>query len=106
METNAFLRSRRVLAVKKEFVADDENSFWTFCVVSRFPKNEFGSGTFYVSFDNLSNSSEFDFEATFCGPIHPARIVFTPPDNRQVRLLIQSETPISGGRLSINPGGN
>ena len=31
-EMNAFLRSRRVLAVKKEFVADGENSFWTFCV--------------------------------------------------------------------------
>ncbi len=31
-EMNAFLRARRVLAVKKEFVADGENSFWTFCV--------------------------------------------------------------------------
>lgn len=31
-EMNGFLRSRRVLAVKKEFVADGENSFWTFCV--------------------------------------------------------------------------
>jgi len=29
---NAFLRGHRVLAVKKEFVADGENSFWTFCV--------------------------------------------------------------------------
>jgi hypothetical protein len=27
-EMNAFLRSHRVLAVKKEFVADGENSFW------------------------------------------------------------------------------
>ena len=31
-EMNAFLRSHRVLAVRKEFVADGENSFWTFCV--------------------------------------------------------------------------
>lgn len=31
-EMNQFLRSRRVLAVKKEFVPDGENSFWTFCV--------------------------------------------------------------------------
>ena len=31
-EMNAFLRSHRVLAVKKEFVNDGENSFWTFCV--------------------------------------------------------------------------
>lgn len=31
-EMNAFLRAHRVLAVKKEFVADGENSFWTFCV--------------------------------------------------------------------------
>jgi superfamily II DNA helicase RecQ len=31
-EMNAFLRSHRVLTVKKEFVADGENSFWTFCV--------------------------------------------------------------------------
>ena len=31
-EMNAFLRGHRVLAVKKEFVADGENSFWTFCV--------------------------------------------------------------------------
>ena len=29
---NGFLRAHRVLAVKKEFVADGENSFWTFCV--------------------------------------------------------------------------
>ena len=27
-EMNAFLRAHRVLAVKKEFVADGENSFW------------------------------------------------------------------------------
>ena len=27
-EMNAFLRGHRVLAVKKEFVADGENSFW------------------------------------------------------------------------------
>jgi len=31
-EMNAFLRAHRVLAVKKEFVPDGENSFWTFCV--------------------------------------------------------------------------
>ncbi len=31
-EMNVFLRSHRVLAVKKEFVCDGENSFWTFCV--------------------------------------------------------------------------
>ena len=31
-EMNAFLRSHRVLTVKKEFVSDGENSFWTFCV--------------------------------------------------------------------------
>jgi superfamily II DNA helicase RecQ len=31
-EMNAFLRSHRVLAVRKEFVTDGENSFWTFCV--------------------------------------------------------------------------
>ena len=31
-EMNGFLRSHRVLAVRKEFVSDGENSFWTFCV--------------------------------------------------------------------------
>jgi superfamily II DNA helicase RecQ len=31
-EMNAFLRSHRVLTVKKELVADGENSFWTICV--------------------------------------------------------------------------
>jgi superfamily II DNA helicase RecQ len=31
-EMNGFLRAQRVLAVKKEFVAAGENSFWTFCV--------------------------------------------------------------------------
>jgi len=30
-EMNAFLRAHRVLAVRREFVADGENSFWTFC---------------------------------------------------------------------------
>jgi len=31
-EMNAFLRGHRVLAVRKEFIADGENSYWTFCV--------------------------------------------------------------------------
>jgi len=31
-EMNGFLGGHRVLAVKKEFVPDGENSFWTFCV--------------------------------------------------------------------------
>jgi superfamily II DNA helicase RecQ len=31
-EMNAFLRSHRVLAVRKEFVSDGEDSCWTFCV--------------------------------------------------------------------------
>ena len=31
-EMNAFLRGHRVLAVKKEFAPDGENSFWSFCV--------------------------------------------------------------------------
>jgi hypothetical protein len=31
-EMNAFPRGHRVLAVKKEFVGDGEDSFWTFCV--------------------------------------------------------------------------
>jgi superfamily II DNA helicase RecQ len=31
-EMNVFLRAQRVLAVKKEFVPDGENSFWTFCI--------------------------------------------------------------------------
>ena len=31
-EMNAFLRGHRELAVRKEFVSDGENSFWTFCV--------------------------------------------------------------------------
>ena len=29
-EMNAFLRGHRVLTVRKEFVSDGENSFWTF----------------------------------------------------------------------------
>jgi len=31
-EMNAFLRGHRVLAVKKEFMVDGENFFWSFCV--------------------------------------------------------------------------
>lgn len=31
-ELNAFLRSQRVLTVRKEFIADGGNSFWSFCV--------------------------------------------------------------------------
>ena len=38
-EMNAFLRSHRVLAVKKEFVNDGENSFWTFCVTANHNNN-------------------------------------------------------------------
>jgi superfamily II DNA helicase RecQ len=46
-EMNAFLRGHRVLAVKKELVADGENSFWTFCVEyleSSPPGNAFLAG--------------------------------------------------------------
>ena len=32
VEMNACLRGHRVLAVQKEFVAEGENSFWSFCV--------------------------------------------------------------------------
>ena len=35
-ELNDFLRSYRVLAVKKEFACDGENSFWTFSERLRF----------------------------------------------------------------------
>jgi superfamily II DNA helicase RecQ len=31
-EMNAFLRGHRILTVRKEFVPDGENSFWSFCV--------------------------------------------------------------------------
>ena len=44
-EMNGFLRGHRVLAVKKEFVPDGENSFWTFCV-ERFHNLREGSGGF------------------------------------------------------------
>ena len=40
---NGFLRSHRVLAVKKEFVPDGENSFWTYCVEYLDSAGEFGS---------------------------------------------------------------
>lgn len=42
-EMNAFLRGQRVLAVKKEFVADGENSFWTFCVEYQEPAGGMGA---------------------------------------------------------------
>ncbi len=32
LEMNVFLRTHRVLGVKKKFVPDGENAFWTFCV--------------------------------------------------------------------------
>jgi hypothetical protein len=31
-EMNTFLRSHRILTVKKEHLADGESSFWTFCL--------------------------------------------------------------------------
>ncbi len=31
-ELNAFLRSKRVVGMKKELIADGESSFWSFCV--------------------------------------------------------------------------
>ena len=42
-EMNGFLRSHRVLAVKKEFVPDGENSFWTYCVEYLDSPGAFGS---------------------------------------------------------------
>jgi hypothetical protein len=46
-EMNAFLRSHRVLAVRKEFVSDGENSLWSYCVEyleSQIPTNGGGGG--------------------------------------------------------------
>jgi superfamily II DNA helicase RecQ len=55
-EMNAFLRAHRVLAVKKEFVADGENSFWTFCVEHL----EFAPGT--TSGPGLSGRPKVDYK--------------------------------------------
>jgi superfamily II DNA helicase RecQ len=64
-EMNAFLRSHRVLAVKKEFVCDGENSFWTFCVeylesapASPGPGN--GGGRPKVDYKEVLKPEEFE----------------------------------------------
>ena len=44
IEMNRFLRSHRVLAVKKEFVVDGENSFWTTGSFLFFPQLNLRSG--------------------------------------------------------------
>ncbi len=54
-EMNVFLRSRRVLAVKKEFVSDGENSFWTFCV-------EYLEGTATTGGTSLSGRPKVDYK--------------------------------------------
>ena len=55
-EMNAFLRSHRVLAVKKEFVSDGENSFWTFCVEYLESAPDITSGT------SLSGRPKVDYK--------------------------------------------
>ena len=64
-EMNTFLRGQRVLAVKKEFVSDGENSFWTFCVehlegasASVGPSGLAGRGP-KVDYRELLNESDF-----------------------------------------------
>ncbi len=63
-EMNAFLRSHRMLAVKKEFVSDGENSFWTFCVEylesSPAPQSPGQPGRPKVDYKELLKPEEFE----------------------------------------------
>lgn len=43
-EMNAFLRGHRILAIKREFVVDLENSFWAFCAEYLEPSPASASG--------------------------------------------------------------
>ena len=55
-EMNAFLRGHRVLAVKKEFVPDGENSFWSFCV-------EYLDGTAAAAHPGSGRAPKVDYKA-------------------------------------------
>ena len=59
-EMNAFLRGHRVLAVKKEFVADGENSFWTFCVEYLDDATPMGGKPTKVDYKEVLKPEEFE----------------------------------------------
>ncbi len=69
-EMNAFLRSHRMLTVKKEFVSDGENSFWTFCVEylesSPAPQSPGQSGRPKVDYKELLKPEEFEVFSRLC----------------------------------------
>jgi hypothetical protein len=78
-EMNAFLRSHRVLAVKKEFVADGENSFWTFCVEYLESAPGANGGP------NVNGRPKVDYKEAFGTEVQRRRRVeFVWPDSRQL----------------------
>jgi hypothetical protein len=70
-EMNGFLRSHRVLAVKKEFVPDGENSFWTYCVEYLDSPGAFGSAAGgrppKVDYKEILKPEEFEVFSRFVG---------------------------------------
>jgi len=59
-QMNGFLRGHRVLAVKKEFVPDGENSFWTFCVEYLDGASPMGGKLPMVDYKEVLKSEEFE----------------------------------------------
>ena len=62
-EMNAFLRGHRVISVRKEFVSDGENSFWTFCVEylnAALPSGPFAGKGPKVDYREVLKPEEFE----------------------------------------------
>ena len=116
-EMNAFLRSRRVLAVKKEFVADGENSFWTFCVEylestpgggaasprdNKLPKVDYKEVLKPVEFEVFSRLREWRKGVAEQEGV-PVYVVFT---NEQLAGMVQARASTKAGLRDIEGVGD
>ena len=100
-EMNAFLRSHRVLAVKKEFVSDGESSFWTFCV-EYLESASSGTGV-----PNLSGKPKVDYKEVLKPEEFEvfSRLRATAPTPTGLHHLAQRGTSYPGwpGGMAPNP---
>ena len=109
---NAFLRGHRVLAVKKEFVPDGENSFWTFCVEylegtpaggaapgGKLPKVDYKEVLKPAEFEVFSRLREWRKGVAEKEGV-PVYVVLS---NEQLAQMVQKRVPASSRRTAPGP---
>ena len=112
-EMNGFLRAHRLLAVKKEFVPDGENSFWTFCVeyLESAPGGTSLSGRPKVDYKELLKPEEFEvfsrLRAWRKGVAEKEGVpVYTVLTNEQLAQIIQKKVTTQAALKEIEGVGD